>query len=164
MGEPDTAPRIDSHEAFTDAIRWGMAAAMADGARSITCVDPSFEWWPLDDLSLLDALTAWLKLPQRRLVLLAAHYDEVPRRQPRFTSWRVHWAHAIQALQCPQEFAAELPSVLIDDRRVCVHLIDPLQGRGRAERDVRARLRWQEKLDVVLQRSEPAFAVTTLGL
>jgi hypothetical protein len=28
----------------------------------------------------------------------------------------------------------------------------------------RARLLWQEKIDVVLQRSEPAFAATTLGL
>lgn len=162
--EPGPAPRIDSREAFADAIRWGMAAAMADGTRSITCVDPSFELWPLDDVPLLDALTAWLRLPQRRLILLAASYDEVPRRQPRFTSWRVHWAHGIQALQCPQEFAAELPSLLIDDRRTCVHLIDPDHGRGRAECDARARLLWQEKVDVVLQRSEPAFAVTTLGL
>lgn len=162
--ELGAAPRIDSREAFADGLRWGFAAALADGARSITCVDPNFELWPLDDAALLDSLTAWLKLPQRKLVLLAASYDEVPRRQPRFTGWRVHWAHAIQALQCPQEFAAELPSLLIDDRRTCVHLIDPVHGRGRADRDARSRLLWQEKVDVVLQRSEPAFAVTTLGL
>ena len=164
MEEQVAPPRIDSREAFADGVRWGFAAAMADGARSITCVDPSFELWPLDDAPLLDALTTWLKLPQRRLILLAATYDEVPRRQPRFTGWRAHWAHAIQPLQCPQEFAAELPTLLIDDRRTCVHLIDPVHGRGRADRDARARLLWQEKVDVVLQRSEPAFAVTTLGL
>ncbi len=164
MNELSTPPRIDSREAFADGIHWGIAAAIADGTRSITCVDPSFELWPLDEVGLLEPLTAWLSLPQRRLILLAASYEEVPRRQARFTAWRRDWAHAIQALQCPEEFAAELPSLLIDDRRTCVHLLDPVHGRGRAERDPRARLLWQEKVDVVLQRSEPAFAVTTLGL
>ncbi len=164
MDELSRPPRIDSSEAFAEAIRWGMSAAVSDGTRSITCVDPSFELWPLNEVALLETLTAWLRLPQRRLVLLAASYDEVPRRHARFTAWRRDWAHAIQALQCPEEFAAELPTLLIDDRRTCVHLIDPVQWRGRAERDPRARLLWQERVDVVLQRSEPAFAVTTLGL
>ena len=164
MDEFSNPPRIDSREAFAAAVHWGFASAIADGARSITCVDPNFELWPLNDAPLLEALTAWLKLPQRRLILLAAGYDEVPRRQPRFTTWRGLWAHGIQALQCPQEFAADLPTLLIDDRRTCVHLIDPVHGRGRAERDARARLLWQERVDVVLQRSEPAFAVRTLGL
>jgi len=162
--EPGAPPRIDSREAFAEGLRWGFAAAFADGTRSITCVSPSFEWWPLDEVPLLDSLTAWLKRPQRKFILLAASYDELPRRQPRFTGWRAHWAHAIQALQCPQEFAAELPTLLIDDRRTCVQLMDAARGRGRAERDARARLLWQESIDVVLQRSEPAFPVTTLGL
>jgi hypothetical protein len=164
MDNIGTPPRIDSLAAFADALRWGFLAGVADGTRCFICVDPGFELWPLDDEALLEPLTAWLRLPQRRLVLLAASYDDVPRRLPRFTTWRRDWAHAIQALQCPQEFAAELPSLLIDDRRTCVHLIDPVHGRGRAERDARSRLLWQEKVDVVLQRSEPAFAVTTLGL
>lgn len=164
MDTAGTPPRIDSREAFADGVRWGFVAAMADCARCITCVDPAFELWPLDDVPLLESLTTWLKLPQRRLVLLAATFDEVPRRQPRFSAWRVHWAHALQCLQCPQEFADSLPTLLIDDRRTCVQLIDPVQGRGRAQSDARARLLWQEKVDVVLQRSEPAFAVRTLGL
>lgn len=157
-------PRIDSREAFTEAIHWGFDAAMADGTRSITCVDASFELWPLDDVALLQRLTAWLRLPQRRLVLLAAGYDEVPRRLPRFTEWRRDWAHAVQPLQCPQEFAGELPTLLLDERRTSVHLIDPVHWRGRAEQSARSRLLWQERIDVVLQRSEPAFAITTLGL
>ncbi|MDP3613114.1 MAG: hypothetical protein Q8R98_14755, partial [Rubrivivax sp.] len=71
---------------------------------------------------------------------------------------------AIQALQAPEEFVPGLPTLLLDDRRVSVHLIDPVHWRGRADLDVRARLLWQEKVDVVLQRSEPGFAVSTLGL
>lgn len=164
MDDLSPPPRIDSLESFTEGLRWGLNAAIADGTRTLFCVSPSFEFWPLDEVPVLQALTDWLRLPQRRLVMLAASYDEVPRRQPRFTGWRRDWVHAMQTLQCPQEFAAELPTLLIDDRRTCVHLIDPVHGRGRAERDARSRLLWQERIDVVLQRSAPAFAVTTLGL
>ena len=157
-------PRIDSREAFAQALHWGFDAAIAEGSRSITCVDASFENWPLDDMALLQRLTDWLRLPQRRLVLLAASYDEVPRRLPRFTEWRRDWAHALQPMQCPAEFAAELPTLLLGERRASVHLIDPVHWRGRAELEARSRLLWQERVDVVLQRSEPAFAITTLGL
>ena len=161
---PGTLPRIDSREAFVAAVRWGFERAAADGARTITCVDTNFASWPLDDPLLLQGLTAWLRQPMRQLVLLAARYDEVPRRQPRFTAWRRDWAHAVQALQPPQELADNLPTLLLDDRKLSVHLIDPVHWRGRAALDGRARLLWQEKVDVILQRSEPGFAVTTLGL
>ena len=157
-------PSIDTRESFAAALRWGFENAAADGARCISCVDASFEHWPLDDPGLLEGLTAWAKLPQRRLLLLAARYDEVPRRQPRFTAWRRDWAHAVTALQAPQDFAADLPTLLLDDRKTSVHLIDALNWRGRAAVDPRARMLWQEKIDVVLQRSEAGFAVTTLGL
>ena len=157
-------PIIDTRESFSAALRWGFDAAVADGARCITCVDASFEHWPLEDPGLLQALTAWARLPQRRLVLLAARYDEVPRRQPRFTAWRRDWAHTVTALQAPQDFAVDLPTLLLDDRRLSVHLVDALNWRGRAATDPRTRLLWQEKIDVVLQRSEPGFAATTLGL
>ena len=157
-------PSIDTRESFVAALRWGFEAAIADGARCITCVDATFEHWPLDDAGLLQGLTAWAKLPQRRLTLLAARYDEVPGRQPRFTAWRRDWAHVVTALQSPPEFAASLPTLLLDERKLCVHLVDALNWRGRAALDARARLHWQEQVDVVLQRSELAFAATTLGL
>ena len=157
-------PRIDSRESFSAALRWGFDRAFANGARCIICSDPHFEAWPLNDPALLQQLTAWLRLPQRRLVLLAASYDTVPRQLPRFTIWRRDWAHAIQALQPQPEFALDLPTLLLDDRNISVHLIDPLHWRGRAADDTRTRVLWQEKIDVVLQRTEPAFAVTTLGL
>lgn len=160
----ESPPRIDSSESFDAALRWGFETAIANKARCITCVATTFEDWPLDDPALLESLTTWMRLPQRRLVLLAANYDEVPRRLPRFTGWRRDWAHLIQALQPPLELAADLPTLLIDDRSVGVNLIDPVHWRGRAEVDVRARLLWQERIDAILQRSEPAFPVTTLGL
>lgn len=159
-----SAPVIDTRESFAAALRWGFAHALTEGARSLVWVDPSFEHWPLDDASVLQSLTQWARLPGRQITLLAARYDEVPRRHPRFTAWRKDWAHVIQALQAPAEFAADLPTVLLDDRKLIVELMDAVSWRGRAALDAQMRLLWQEKIDVVLQRSEPAFAATTLGL
>jgi hypothetical protein len=164
MNAPAPLPVIDSREAWAAALRWGFDTACSEGARCITCVDPGFEHWPLNDAALLQTLTTWARLPQRRLVLLAARFDEVPRRHPRFTAWRRDWAHVVQAFQSPPEFAAELPSVLLDDRLLSAQLLDADHWRGRAALDRRAHLLLQERVDVVLQRSEPAFAVTTLGL
>lgn len=161
---PIPIPTVDSFDAWQGALKWGFDAAAEGGARTITCMDPSFESWPLDDVALLQGLSAFLRLPGRRLVLAAAHYDELPRGLPRFSTWRRDWAHAMQTLVVPEEFAAELPSVLIDDRQLSVALIDAEHWQGRAQLDARARWLWQERVDVVLQRSEPGFPVTTLGL
>ncbi|MDP2005509.1 MAG: hypothetical protein Q8K45_07505 [Rubrivivax sp.] len=157
-------PVIASREGFVAALRWGFETAFAQGARRIVCVDADFAPWSLDDPAVLEGLTAWLRLPQRRLVLLARSYDEVPRRWPRFTAWRSDWAHAVEAWQPPLELASDLPTLLVSDQAVCVHLIDTLQWRGQASSDSRLARLWCEQVDVLLQRSEPAFGVSTLGL
>jgi len=163
MSEPDI-PAVDSRAGFIAALKWGFGAAFEQGARRIVCCDADFAEWPLEDVALLQGLTTWLKRPQRRLVLLARSYDEVPRRSPRFTAWRNDWAHAIEAWVAPEEMAADLPTVLVSDGAVSVHLIDALHWRGRAELDERRARQWCEQLDVVLQRSERGFGVNTLGL
>jgi hypothetical protein len=112
----------------------------------------------------LTSLATWLRLPMRRLVLLAARYDTVPREHARFNAWRRPWVHAIEPWQAPAEMAAELPSLLLGDEGTTVHLIDAEHWRGRARVDGRGAHIWQQRLDVVLQRSERAFAVNTLGL
>jgi hypothetical protein len=159
-----TAPVIDSHAAFVAALRWGFGQAVADGARRIVCVDPDFAEWPFDEGGLQAVLTPWLKQPGRRLVLLAHRYDELPRRQPRFVAWRRLWAHAVEAWSPQEGDAVELPTLLFDDQRVAVHLIDRVHWRGRAEIDARAVRLWCERVDAVLQRSEPSFAANALGL
>ena len=157
-------PVIDSQAGFATALRWGFETAIGQGARQLLCVDARFEYWPLDDAALLAALGAWLRLPQRRLVLLAASFDEVPRRQPRFNTWRRDWTHATSFWQAPEEMAAELPTLLLADGAVSVRLIDAEHWRGRAEIDARSARLWRDRVDVVLQRSSPAFPVNTLGL
>src|SRR5688572_24013170 len=87
MSEQNTGelPTIDSRGSFIAALKWGFRTAMAQRARRIVCVDGELVLWPLDDEELLRSLTTWLRLPQRRLVLLARSYDELPRSCPRFT-------------------------------------------------------------------------------
>lgn len=159
-----TPPVIDSRTGFIAALRWGFEQSIAEGARRIVCVDPDFGAWPFDDIGVQAQLTPWLKQPGRRLVLLARHYDELPRLQPRFVAWRRLWAHAIEAWSPQAGDAVELPTLLFDDQRVCVQLIDDTHWRGRAEFDVRAARLWSERIDAVLQRSEVSFAANALGL
>jgi hypothetical protein len=111
-----------------------------------------------------ERLTAWLRLPQRRLALLAASFDEVPRRHPRFVAWRARWAHAVEGFAPPESDAADLPCVLVDDTAVGVQLIDRVHWRGRAERDPRSARLLRDSIDAVLQRSEASFSVNRVGL
>jgi len=158
------APDIASRAGFVAALRWGFEQAVGAGARRIVCVDADFADWPLDDTGLQAQLTAWLKQPGRRLVLLARRYDELPRRQPRFVAWRRLWAHAIEAWSPQDGDPVELPTLLFDDQQVSVQLIDSVHWRGRAAIDAREARLWGERIDAVLQRSEPSFAANALGL
>jgi hypothetical protein len=167
-GKDDGAPHISSRESFVAALRWGLDTAWAQGARRIICADPDWADWPLwNDPSVLQALAAWLRRPQRQLVLLARHYEQLERRCPRFNTWRADWMHAIQAWQPPEDLTPELPTVLVSEggeKAVSVQLIDAQHWRGRAEVGARRARLWCEELDVVLQRSERTWAVRPLGL
>ena len=155
---------IDSLSGWQTALRWGFAQATLQGARRILVCDEHLGDWPLDEPPLLDTLTAWARLPQRRLVLLVRRWDEVPRRHPRFTTWRRDWDHALEAWTPADEAPRELPTVLTSDTGVCVQLADRLRWRGQAAVDARRARLCIESIDAVLQRSERAFAVKTLGL
>ena len=157
-------PVIDSRASYAAAVAWGFETAIEMGARRIVCADSDFAVWPWDDAATLQRLTAWLRLPQRSLVLLARNFEALPRRHPRFNAWRRDWVHAVGGWQVPADWPHEIPTLLVADRAVSVHLIDSVHWRGRAQADERAAHQWREGIDAVLQRSEPAFALTTLGL
>lgn len=164
---PSDPPAIDSRAGFAAAIQWGFARAMREGGRSrrIVCIDRDFALWPLDEPALLSSLTAWLKGgAQRQLVLLAATYDDVPRRHPRFVAWRRLFTHAVSPFVAPEDLAGALPTLLLDDDGTLVRLIDAVHWRGRASADERTVLPWREQIDAVLQRSEPGFPAQSLGL
>ncbi len=157
-------PSIASKADFGAAVLWALQASVAAGARRIVWVDPDFADWPLDEPALHDALAAWLRQPGRRLVLLAADYGAAPRLHPRFVAWRRSWSHAVEAWTPADDATTELPMLAIDDGGICVHVLDSQRWRGRAVVDLRATRLWRDQVDAVLQRSEAAFPIHTLGL
>ena len=164
MSDESAPPPIDSRSAFAAALRWAFSRATAGASRRIVCVDRDFSTWPLDQPDLHAELTAWIRRPQRQLVLLAAGYEDVPRRHPRFVAWRRLFAHAVAPFEAPAELAADLPTLFLDEAGTMVRLIDDTHWRGRASIDERSALPWRERIDAVLQRSEAAFPANPLGL
>lgn len=162
--QPRAVPPIASRADFAAAVLWGVQTAVARRARVLWCIDRDFADWPLGHPELLGALTPWLRLPQRRLVLLASTYADVPSRHPRFVRWRADWSHAVEAWSPPEELATGLPCLLLDDGPVSVQLHDALRWRGRASLAVRDAQLWRQQIDAVLQRSTATFPVRQLGL
>ena len=155
---------IESRADFVAAVHDAVSLALARATRRMVWVDADFAEWPLDEPALLQALTDWVRLPQRQLVLLAANYDDMRRRRARFTAWYRLWSHAVTTFSPSQDDVAELPCVLLAEGAGLVHLLDPVHWRGWAVSDVVQQRQWCDRIDAFLQRSTLAFPVTTLGL
>lgn len=161
-GAPPSALR--SRADFNAALRWSLAHAIGSRSRRLTWTDPDFAIWPLGDPALLQQLTTWLKLPQRRLVLIAHRFDAVSRLHPRFVAWRRDWSHAIDAWSPSEGVEVRLPTLAIDDDRLCLQVFDSTHGRGRLSLDEQAVRAWRDEIDALLQRCEAAFPVHQVGL
>ncbi len=167
MDQPDPTPArsvIDSRSAFRNAVQQAVARALAQRARRMLWVDSDFADWPLDDPALLQALIDWLRLPQRQLLLLASNYEELRHRRARFVAWYRLWSHAVSAQGPAEEDVALLPCLLRVERTRLVQLQDKIHWRGWISEEPAVLQASKERTDALLQRSSPAFAVTTLGL
>lgn len=157
-------PGISSRAEFAAAVQWFTDTAIGRGARTIWWLDRDFSDWPLDEPAVLDSLAPWLRLPQRRLVMIAADWSRVRPDHARFCAWRVPWSHAVETLRAQEDDAAEIGSVLFDDGPTSLQLLDRDRWRGRCSVDpVDAHL-LRERFDALAQRSTPDFPVTLLGL
>jgi hypothetical protein len=153
---------IDGRSAFTEAMRDALMHAVHGRQRELCFVDPDFETWPLDDAQILAALADWARRPQRRLLLVASSFESVPRRFARFTDWRRTWAHAVQAFATEVE-PSQIPTLLLAGPS-SLALADRLRWRGHVLASDKEVADWREVVDVLMQRSEPAFGANTLGL
>jgi hypothetical protein len=162
-GTDDTTTlTITGRAEILDAWRTLLLQALEEGVRELWCADVDFAAWPLNEPALIDALVRWAR-PQRRLHLVAQHYDEMPRRHPRFVRWRRDFSHVVDAW-CADELDASLhPCLLVAGER-SIELLDPGHWRARLSQAAADAQRARERLDAILQRSTPGFAATTLGL
>lgn len=139
-------------------------AATARGARTLLFASPDFAGWPLDEPALLDALTAWLRRPGRRLVLLGERFDRMEREHARFTQWRPAWSHAVDVREPEPAPREGLETLVLDDGPVVLALVHADPPRGRAGADPVAAAAARERIDAPLQRSVPTWPVRPLGL
>jgi len=159
---PASAALIDGRSAFTAALQRALSQAARERARELCFVDPDFGAWPLEDPALLAALTAWARLPKRRLLMIACQFDDLPRRCPRFYDWRRTWAHVIECRATEVE-SSQVPTLLLAGAHSLL-LADRLQWRGHWLADDSEISAWREVVDVLMQRSESDFPANKLGL
>jgi hypothetical protein len=155
---------IDSRGVFVEAVGQALEQALARRARRMLWVDADFVDWPLDDPLLLQRLTDWLRLPQRQLVLLGGDFEPLRRSRSRFLACYRSWSHAIAAFAPAADDVAELPCLLLAERTVLVQVLDKVHWRGWVSTEPASLRLARERTDALLQRSQAALAVTTLGL
>jgi len=158
---PASGPTTTRSE-YIALLREHLLAMLAQGARELHCADLDFADWPWNEAPVIEALTAWAR-PHHRLVLLAHGYDEVHRRHPRFVQWRRTWGHLVHAWSPLELTPADHPSLLLGGTQM-VEVLDRASWRARLNVEPSDVARAKQALDALLQRSEPAFAATTLGL
>lgn len=136
--------------------------ALEQGVRELWWSDVDFVDWPLNEPLLVDALAQWAR-PHRRLHLVAQHYDEMPRRHPRFVRWRRDFGHVVDAWCAEDVDPSQHPCLLVAGDS-SIELLDHGHWRAKTSEDPADAQRARERLDAILQRSAPGFAATTLGL
>lgn len=154
---------IASRSEFDQAAASILCALPEVKPRELTLVDADFSPWPLAAPPVLNALTQWVRLPGRRLRLLGARYDIVERDQSRFAMWRRSFAHAIECYSPTEVEPSDLPSLLLGDASG-LELLDRERYQARRSAERRWLVMQRERIDALLQRSEPAWPVTVLGL
>lgn len=163
MTPPTEHTLITARSEFHEAVRNAFSEAATQGCREIWLVDIDYADWPLNEPELIDHLTRWAKA-YRKLTLIAQNFDEMPRRHPRWVAWRRTWSHIVECRANTELEAGKMPTMLLAPGLMTVRLVDPIRYRGSVSRDAADAIRGRELIDAVLQRSEEAFPVTSLGL
>jgi hypothetical protein len=155
---------IASRADFRAALRQTLTAVSAAGVRQLSWVSPDFAEWPLDEPEIIEALTVWARTPGVHLVWISHDFERIRRTMPRLTRWRQNFAHVLNC-RSPNELAsADMPSLLVADRRLVLRLLDRERVRGWVSHEGADVQHAQEEIDAILQRSAESFPAVTLGL
>lgn len=132
-------------------------------ARVAWLVDRHFADWPLDEPAVLDKLSTWLRPVGRCLYLVGLDFELTARALPRFARWRRDWSHRIEVLRPSDgQMAASLRGLVAGEG--VLQWLDAPDWRLRCLKDPVQVRAVEEQLADFLQRCEPAWPVTTLGL
>lgn len=151
--------RLEFHEALKEAF--GLVADK--GCREVFLADPNFAEWPLGERAVIDSLTRWA-YAHRKLVLLSESFEEFPRRHARWTEWRRQWSHVVECRTVDEADVGQLKGLFLAPGILTLRVLDAEHYRATLSFDPADGVRIRDALDALLQRSEEAFPVTTLGL
>lgn len=154
---------VSSRNEFVALARQLLSGLDGASGRDLTLVDLDFSPWPLDDASVVDALTRWIQLPGRRLHLIGARFDIIEREQARFAGWRRPFAHSVECMTPTDVDPSDLPALLMLDAGY-LELLDRERWQASWSAERRAWVLQRERIDALVQRCEPAWPVTVLGL
>ena len=158
-----TRRAINSRAEFHDALRSAIGQAADAQAMEIQLCDPDFADWPLGERAVVEQLVRWAG-PRRRLLVVAATFDEFARRHARWTEWRRAWSHVVECRVNDEVECEQFPSMCLVPGVMSVRMLDVVHHRGIASHDASDEQACREAIDAVSQRSMPAFPPTTLGL
>lgn len=156
--------RFDGWQSFQDRLAAGMAMAAADPADLCFC-DADFAHWPLSSASMVEAFHQWVMASSAtQCLMLAVHFDAMPRLHSRWLKWRQPWGHRVKCRVVPEDSVAGMLPTFILKERLGIRVMDLKSGAGVWTRDPATLREWLSEIDVISQRSHEALPVTTLGL
>lgn len=154
--------QFTGRQAFAQTVRAALACAAEQGWAELILSDADFADWPLNEPGVAQSLQAWARRG-RRFTLLAADYDELRQRHPRFLAWRRTWDHLIDCRLAPGRSASAFPSVLWSPVWF-MHRFDPLHCTLTCSTQTEAREDLRGVLDELLRDSRPGLPASILGL
>ncbi len=163
MDDLPTSRIITSRTEYHEALKEAFAFVADKGCREVFIADPRFSDWPLGERGVLESLTRWA-YTHRKLTVLAESFDEFPRRHPRWVEWRRQWSHVVECRAVDEADAGQLTGLFLAPGLLTLSVLDPQHYRASLSFDPADSTRRRDALDALLQRSEEAFPVTTLGL
>ena len=131
--------------------------------RDAWLVDRHFADWPLDEPAVLDRLSGWLRPVGRCLHLVGLDFDTTARALPRFARWRRDWSHRIEVWSPVDGLMPAGLRGLVTADLAWQWLAAPDWRLRQLSHPGQIRAFHEEVADF-LQRCEPAWPVTTLGL
>lgn len=162
-GEARPTWHFSSRGEFQSAVRTALEMAASAGCKEMIWCDADYADWPIGEPTCIEMLSRWA-MSHRRLVMLAAGFETIERRHPRFVGWRRSWSHVVHCRQVDEADKAATPSMLFAPGLCALRLSDPLHFRGRIGWSRSEEVRDQDEVDAFLQRSHESFPVRTLGL
>lgn len=163
MDESLLQGRIDGRLAFEQGVRSFVAMTARQGWTPLWLVDADFSRWPLGEREVVDAFARWVGA-HRRLVLLAASFEVLQQRHPRWVRWHASWTHGIECRLVHEDDRSRLHALALAPGHGALQLSDDLRCRGQFVSDPVGLQGCRETVEALYARSEPGLSVTTLGL